>query len=531
MSVELVEKELTTIRDLGGVTTLTFIDDTFNVPKERFRELLRMMIRNNYGFKWNSFYRSDHGDEHTIELMAQAGCEGVFLGVESGSDAMLTRMNKTARRRHYQTAIPLLKAAGISTHANVIVGFPGETPETAEETAELIEEAKPDFFRAQLWYEDPVTPIWKLKDEYKVTGSAFHWSHATMDSTTSCDLIDRMFLSIKNSIWLPQNGFEQWSTFYMQRKGMRMQQIKAFLKCFNAAIREKLLFSEKREVSPELVAALRQAAQFDRPVQHDMSPVEVFGNYTAAEEFVAHTFKSFRSQAKARRNQIPASGNSQSFACNEQAIDRSIVERIASEASVDFEDILLAAYAIFIFHFYQEEDFAILTTEAGKGLEGAQALRIHAARDMAFPEFLQHIHMLRRDAQGYGRYIFYILSNPTFMALYDSRPVTFHYAFRFQRAGAQSAAATIEHEMKDCVHICKDLSNVFEAKPAGDNASLQITCPENWQSEAAIHKIISLLTSVFQDAMVKRLQLKDLLSRQTRVDIAVQTRAAEAFNF
>src|SRR5205085_1938539 len=79
LSVDLVEKELDAIRNIGRVTTLTFIDDTFNVPKERFREIMRMMIRNNYGFKWNSFYRSDHGDEKTVELMAQAGCEGANL--------------------------------------------------------------------------------------------------------------------------------------------------------------------------------------------------------------------------------------------------------------------------------------------------------------------------------------------------------------------------------------------------------------------------------------------------------------------
>ena len=93
-----MEQELNAIREIGTVTTLTFIDDMFNVPKARFKEMLRMMIDNQYGFKWNCFYRSDHGDEEAIELMGKAGCEGVFLGVESGSDAMLEKMNKTARR-------------------------------------------------------------------------------------------------------------------------------------------------------------------------------------------------------------------------------------------------------------------------------------------------------------------------------------------------------------------------------------------------------------------------------------------------
>lgn len=239
--VEGVERHLDALREVGTVTTLTFLDDTFNVPPKRFKELLRMMIRNNYGFYWNSFYRSDHGDAETIDLMARAGCEGVFLGVESGSDAMLKRMNKTSRRHNYLAAIPAFRAAGISTYASLIVGFPGETLETVQESWDLVEEARPDFFRAQLWYCDPMTPIWAQRAEHGVQGSAFNWTHATMDAPTACDLIERLFLEVEGSLWLPQWGFEQWSTFYLQRRGMSLPQVKTFVRRFNDLVREKLV--------------------------------------------------------------------------------------------------------------------------------------------------------------------------------------------------------------------------------------------------------------------------------------------------
>lgn len=273
MGMDHVERELNAIRDIGTVTTLTFIDDTFNVPKGRFKELLRMMIRNNYGFKWNSFFRSDHADEETIELMGQAGCEGVFLGVESGSDEMLQRMNKTARQRHYAKAIPLLKAAGIMTHANLIIGFPGETFETAQETIDFVESAQPDFFRAQLWYCDPTTPIWKQREKYGIKGSAFQWSHDTMDAHTACDLIDKMFLSVRNSHWLPQYGFEPWSVYYLQRKGMTMQQVKTFVQCFNDTIKQRLLDPEKKEIEPKLLERLKASCQFTDESQSNPSPI------------------------------------------------------------------------------------------------------------------------------------------------------------------------------------------------------------------------------------------------------------------
>ncbi|MFF4013133.1 PhpK family radical SAM P-methyltransferase [Streptomyces sp. NPDC001717] len=267
LDIDYVEKELDRLSRIGSVTTVTFIDDTFNVPKVRFREILRMMIDKGYGFRWNSFYRSDHGDNETIKLMREAGCEGVFLGIESGSDDMLKRMNKTARRKDYLTALEAFNDVGISAYASLIVGFPGETEDTVAETLSLIEQGRPDFYRAQLWYADPVTPIWQKRQEYGIQGEAFNWSHNTMDSDTACDIINDMFTSVKNSIWLPQFGFEQWSLFYLQRRGMSLPQIKDYLRGFNAAVAEQIDEPGRREISPDLLAGLRESSRFVVPAR------------------------------------------------------------------------------------------------------------------------------------------------------------------------------------------------------------------------------------------------------------------------
>lgn len=300
LTTELVEKELDAIAELGVVDTLTFIDDTFNVPKKRFKEVLEMMIEKDYGFKWNSFYRSDHGTPEVIELMARAGCEGVFLGIESGSDTMLGHMNKTARRKHYLEAIPLLKEAGIWTHASLIIGFPGETYYTVAETIDLIETAKPHTYRAQLWYADPVTPIWQKREEYGIEGSAFTWRHNTMDSAMACDLVDRMFLNVENSVWLPQHGFEQWSLFYLERLGMSREQILTFLKVWSTAVKEKLVDPRRSEPRATTMAALRQASRFGAAAadgddfgEVDLAPVELYSPaaYNRAERALTELFR------------------------------------------------------------------------------------------------------------------------------------------------------------------------------------------------------------------------------------------------
>jgi radical SAM PhpK family P-methyltransferase len=263
MPVSDVEKELDRIAEISSVNTISFIDDTFNVPKTRFRELLQLMIDKRYRFKWNCYYRSDQGDRRTIEMMREAGCEGVFLGIESGSDDQLKRMNKTARRADYVGALKDFRDVGISTYASLIFGFPGESKETLAETESLLHEAPPDFFRAQLWYCDPVTPIWQRREEFGIAGRGFNWRHDTMTVEEACEHIERVFLTIDEPLWMPQFGFEQWSTFYLQRKGMRFDQVRAFVRAFNAIVREQVRSPQSRTIPPHLLTALEASCQFD----------------------------------------------------------------------------------------------------------------------------------------------------------------------------------------------------------------------------------------------------------------------------
>jgi len=285
LPVETIEGELQTLHR-RGVTHLTFIDDTLNVPRQRFKDLLRMMIRNRFGFRWNSFYRCDQGDAETVALMAEAGCAGVFLGVESGSDRMLTAMNKTARRADYVRAIPQLKAAGILTHANFVVGFPGETCASVQESIDLVEEVAPDTYRAQLWYCDPVTPVWRRREELGIEGSAFQWTHATMDHQTAADQVDRMYLGVRNSTWLPQHSFEQWSVLYLEHHGMPRPRVLRFVRLFNTGVRQKLLEGRAAALDGRIVAGLARTAAFDRCADDaDETVVEEYGapRYGAAE--------------------------------------------------------------------------------------------------------------------------------------------------------------------------------------------------------------------------------------------------------
>jgi hypothetical protein len=82
-----------------------------------------------------------------------------------------------------------------------------------------------------------------------------------MDAATAADIVDELFLTIGSSTWLPQHGFESRSLFYLQRKGMPLDQIMTFLRHFNEAIRFKL--KNAPAVDPRLLQALRRSSRFE----------------------------------------------------------------------------------------------------------------------------------------------------------------------------------------------------------------------------------------------------------------------------
>jgi p-methyltransferase len=234
--VSTVERELNSMRELGDVRNVVFIDDTFNVPLPRFKELCRMMIRNGYGFNWFSYFRCSNSDEEAFDLMAESGCKGVFLGIESGSPAILKNMNKAATVERYGHGIRELHKRGVLTFGSFIVGFPGETDETVDETLDFIKEHRPTYYRAQSWYCEPGTPIDAQRQKYGIEGEGFVWKHNTMDSLAAMDHIDRIFLSVDESLWLPQWSFDFWIIPYLVGRGITPERFRQFM-----ALADKLL--------------------------------------------------------------------------------------------------------------------------------------------------------------------------------------------------------------------------------------------------------------------------------------------------
>ena len=72
------------------------------------------------------------------EKLKKLGWEACLLGIESGSNKILKNMNKATKTEWYTKGIALLKKYDIKTFSAIIIGYPGETLETIQETIDFI---------------------------------------------------------------------------------------------------------------------------------------------------------------------------------------------------------------------------------------------------------------------------------------------------------------------------------------------------------------------------------------------------------
>lgn len=256
--LETIERELAELDARPGVTDVVFIDDTFNFPIPRFVQILEMMIRRGFSFRWYSYFRCNFATPEIVALMKQSNCGGVFLGIESADDHVLEIMKKNATRADYTRGIGLLNDAGIPSFASLIVGFPGETRQSIDRTIDFINEAKPTFFRGEIWYYNHRSPIDKQKQQLDMQGNGYRFQHATMGWEEACDHAVRLFAEVHGSTWLPMYDVDFWSLPYLRSCGLSLADITAWLGYCNELLALELGLPRAHRPRAQIEADLRQ---------------------------------------------------------------------------------------------------------------------------------------------------------------------------------------------------------------------------------------------------------------------------------
>jgi len=145
----------------------TFYDDAFTVDQARTAQICEEIQRRGLRIKWDCETRVDMVTKELLVKMREAGCIAVWFGVESGSKKVLNSMGKGFSLAQTRRAFKWAKEAGLMTVAGVILGFPGETKESAWETIRFVKELNPNDVGFYIATPYPGTPLY---DEVKANG-------------------------------------------------------------------------------------------------------------------------------------------------------------------------------------------------------------------------------------------------------------------------------------------------------------------------------------------------------------------------
>ena len=113
--------------------------------KKWMGEFCDRLIEEKLNIKWGTPSRVDAVNKLLLEKMAKSGCVYISYGIESGSQKIMNILRKGTTVKQAEDALRWTEEVGICGRANIMVGSPGETKDTINESIDFIKRAKPDF--------------------------------------------------------------------------------------------------------------------------------------------------------------------------------------------------------------------------------------------------------------------------------------------------------------------------------------------------------------------------------------------------
>jgi radical SAM superfamily enzyme YgiQ (UPF0313 family) len=143
--VEQVLDELAWLKGAFGLERFLFFDDVLTLDQARTKQLMQGMLDRGLGLEWVCCTRANCVNPELLGLMKQAGCREIAFGIESGSDAVLEGTTKGVSKDAMRQAACWCHEAGILFYGLAIIGLPGETEQSVEDTIAFINELEPFY--------------------------------------------------------------------------------------------------------------------------------------------------------------------------------------------------------------------------------------------------------------------------------------------------------------------------------------------------------------------------------------------------
>ncbi|MFQ5583754.1 MAG: B12-binding domain-containing radical SAM protein, partial [Calditrichia bacterium] len=180
-----IGEEIECLSKTYRIDDIDFQDETFFTYRKRVVEIAEQFLRRNLSITWAATMRADQGHRMSDEdfaFCARSGLRRVLIGVESGSQEMIDRIQKDIKLEY------VLECAGKCLRHNIaaifpfIVGFPGESEESVHDTLNMAKKlrAMHPKFDTPIFYFKPypgsLITQEAEKNGYRQPGSTEEWA-------------------------------------------------------------------------------------------------------------------------------------------------------------------------------------------------------------------------------------------------------------------------------------------------------------------------------------------------------------------
>lgn len=126
-----------------GLTRFYFVDNIFNHPPDYARRLTLAIKDLHLPLEWACLINPAFPDPELFHLLRESGMVMAQVGNESGSQLILTNLGKRFGRQQVELTLKLLQEEDLPFSCFLMMGGPGETPDTVQESVELLEQYRP----------------------------------------------------------------------------------------------------------------------------------------------------------------------------------------------------------------------------------------------------------------------------------------------------------------------------------------------------------------------------------------------------
>ena len=166
-SPDYVLKEIEHLITDYGVSTLSVLDDNFTVDLDRAEKILDGITAKKWKldiYFWNGM-RADHITKTLVKKLKRAGCTAINFGVESVDPNVISFIRKGVSLEQIEQAINLTRQEGIHANAFLMIGNPGDTPETADKITAFTEKMHVDGVHLSMATPLLGTKFWEWADK------------------------------------------------------------------------------------------------------------------------------------------------------------------------------------------------------------------------------------------------------------------------------------------------------------------------------------------------------------------------------